>query len=282
MALFVLGAGCGDNDGSPDAAPQVADVPDAPIEEAPELPLDVPTEVDSGPLMKPASDIGPAVPEPPQLTGKAPQRIAARHILIAYEGAVQAPPQLRRSRGEAVRMAEQVRSELQAGADFASLAKDRSDDSSANRGGQLGGFERGRMVPVFERAAFALRVGELSDIVESEFGLHVIERMPLVEVRLGHVLVQWDGVRRSAVTRTQDDARLIAEDARARLLAGEPLADVAAALSDGDSGPRGGDLGWFQRSHTQAAFRSVFDMKRGEVGSIIETAYGFHVLVRLQ
>lgn len=282
LAVLVLSAGCGDEDVSAEAPPLAGDAADPADKDESEPALDAPVELASGPVLQQAADPGPAVPEPPELSGKAPRRIAARHILIAYEGAVQAPPQLRRSRGEAVRMSEQVRAELLAGADFTKIAKDRSDDASANRGGQLGGFEQGRMVPAFERAAFALKVGELSEVVETDFGLHVIERMPLVEVRLGHVLVQWDGVRRSTVTRSQQDARFIAEDARARLIAGEPLPAVAAALSDGDSGPRGGDLGWFQKEHTQKAFRSAFDMKRGEVGPIIETSYGFHVLVRLQ
>jgi len=284
LTVLLLGLACGDEDLS-DATTTTAPV-EAPADEGTagttEADLDAPVELADGPVLQQATDAGPAVAEPPELTGKAPRRIAARHILIAYEGAVQAPPQLRRSRGEAVRMAEKVREELLAGADFTALAKDRSDDGSAGRGGQLGAFEQGRMVPAFERAAFALEVGEISDVVETPFGLHVIERMPLVEVRLGHVLVQYEGVRRSTVGRSKEEARSIADAAHARLLAGDALADVASELSDGASGPRGGDLGWFQKGHTQPAFDGVFDLRRGEVGPVIESAYGFHVLVRLQ
>ena len=282
LTVIGLCMGCVDESLSED--PTTAPPPEvAPVDPVgtTEPDIDAPEAVD-GPVLQQTADQGPDVTDPPALSGQAPKRIAARHILIAYEGAVQAPPKLRRSRGEAVRMAEQVREELLAGADFTKLAKDRSDDGSAGRGGQLGAFEQGRMVPAFERAAFALGVGEVSDVVETPFGLHVIERMPLVEVRLGHVLVQWDGVRRSTVTRTQAEARTIAEEAHSRLVGGEPLAEVAKALSDGASGPRGGDLGWFQKGHTQPAFDGAFELSRGEVGPIIESGYGYHVLIRLQ
>jgi parvulin-like peptidyl-prolyl isomerase len=285
LTVLSLSLGCGDEDLSDEPTSAVStevstEVASANPVSTNEPDIDTPEPVD-GPVLQ-AAEQGPDVAEPPALSEQAPKRIAARHILIAYEGAVQAPPKLRRSRSEAVQMAEQVRGELLAGADFTKLAKDRSDDGSAGRGGQLGAFEQGRMVPAFERAAFALQVAEVSEVVETPFGLHVIERMPLVEVRLGHVLVQWDGVRRSTVTRTQSDARTIAEAARTRLVEGEPLADVARQFSDGASGPRGGDLGWFQQGHTQPAFDGAFDLSRGEVGPIIESGYGYHVLVRLQ
>lgn len=65
---------------------------------------------------------------------------------------------------------------LELGEDFAELAKEKSEDvGSGSKGGALGSFGRGRMVPPFEEAAFALEVGERSEIVESQFGYHVIE-----------------------------------------------------------------------------------------------------------
>ena len=134
----------------------------------------------------------------------------------------------------------------------------------------------------FEKAAFNLKVGELSDLVETSFGIHIIERQALKEVRLGHVLVQWAGTPRSSEERTKEEARVIAEEAHQRLQNGEPLAVVAAALSDGGSGPRGGEVGWFQKGHVQAAFEPVFDLKRGGISDVVESVYGFHVLVRLE
>ncbi|CAI5726854.1 unnamed protein product [Hyaloperonospora brassicae] len=60
---------------------------------------------------------------------------------------------------------------------FEQIAKEESDCSSAKRGGDLGPFTRGKMTPSFEKAAFALQIGDLSDLVESDSGIHVILRV---------------------------------------------------------------------------------------------------------
>jgi parvulin-like peptidyl-prolyl isomerase len=70
--------------------------------------------------------------------------------------------------------AEKLLKEIRGGADFAKLAKEFSDCPSAPRGGDLGYFGRGRMVPEFEKAAFALKVGQVSDVVKTESGYHII------------------------------------------------------------------------------------------------------------
>jgi len=64
--------------------------------------------------------------------------------------------------------------ELDAGADFAALAKDRSTGPSGPSGGELGWFTKGRMVPEFEAAVLALKSGEVSPPVQTQFGWHVI------------------------------------------------------------------------------------------------------------
>lgn len=70
---------------------------------------------------------------------------------------------------------------LDSGEDFADVAKDVSVDGSAQNGGDLGPFTRGRMVPEFSEAAFALEVGEVSDPVESQFGWHIIKVTDRIE-----------------------------------------------------------------------------------------------------
>ncbi len=98
------------------------------------------------------------------------ERIRARHILLLF------PDDAGQAQRDSVRdLAHQIRDRAAAGEDFASLAEQYSEDQgSAARGGDLNFFERGTMVPPFEEAAFALEPGEVSDVVESQFGLHVI------------------------------------------------------------------------------------------------------------
>jgi len=102
----------------------------------------------------------------------------ARHILIRFQGSrVPVKPGTKDlSDAEALAKAQQVRERIAKGEDFAVVAKAESDDTgSATQGGSLGSFTRGRMVPVFEEAAFSLPVGELSQPVKSPFGYHIIQ-----------------------------------------------------------------------------------------------------------
>lgn len=93
------------------------------------------------------------------IAGFEPQEeIHARHILVASEADALA-----------------VIAELDAGASFEDLAREKSTDGSGPNGGDLGFFTRGQMIPVFEEAAFALEAGQVSAPVESEFGWHIIK-----------------------------------------------------------------------------------------------------------
>lgn len=98
------------------------------------------------------------------------ERIRCRHILIRVESNAGF-----KDKNIARRKIRDIQKKLEEGADFAQLAREYSDDTeSARNGGELGFFVRGWMVPEFEEAAFGLRVGEVSDIVETEFGYHLI------------------------------------------------------------------------------------------------------------
>ncbi|HVY27706.1 MAG TPA: peptidylprolyl isomerase [Polyangiaceae bacterium] len=106
-----------------------------------------------------------------------PSEIAARHLLVAYQGALRASPSVTRSKGEAQARASEALKRAKAGEDFEQLVKEFSDEpGAADRGGSLGRFGHGMMVPAFEKAAFKLAPGEISDIVETQFGFHVIQR----------------------------------------------------------------------------------------------------------
>jgi len=98
-------------------------------------------------------------------------RVRASHILIGIpQNADAATKQQARAKADA------LLKDLKSGKDFAATAKANSQDpGSAPNGGDLGYFEQGQMVPPFEQAAFALKPGEMSEVVESQFGYHIIK-----------------------------------------------------------------------------------------------------------
>jgi protein-export membrane protein SecD len=103
------------------------------------------------------------------------EEIEASHILIAYEGAVRADESITRSQTSAREEARELKVKLDEGANFATLARENSDGPSGKDGGSLGKFGRGQMTADFEEAAFALSLGEISNVVETEFGYHIIK-----------------------------------------------------------------------------------------------------------
>lgn len=106
---------------------------------------------------------------------KVPEQVRASHILISTRPSdPNADPNQMKAQAKA--KAESLLKQVKEGADFATLAKENSADTvSAVRGGDIGPFGRGQMVPSFEEAAFALKVGEISDLVETQFGYHIIK-----------------------------------------------------------------------------------------------------------
>jgi parvulin-like peptidyl-prolyl isomerase len=119
----------------------------------------------------------------PMATGPAPtvpkaaEQIGASHILVAYQGATRAKPTVTRTKEEARALATRLSVEAHApGTDFGKLAKDVSDGPSGVEGGALPKFGREQMVQPFSDAAFGLKPGEISGVVETNFGFHVIKR----------------------------------------------------------------------------------------------------------
>lgn len=102
---------------------------------------------------------------------RSPEMVRARHILIKVDRTASED-----DKKNAREKAEGILKRIKAGEDFAKLANEVSDDTgSKTKGGDLGLFPKGRMVPAFEQAAFSLKPGEVSDVIESPFGFHIIK-----------------------------------------------------------------------------------------------------------
>ena len=196
------------------------------------------------------------------------EQVRARHVLVKL-----APGADDAAKAAARKKAEDVLAKAKAGEDFAELAKKSSDDpGSASKGGDLGLFPRGRMVPTFDQAAFALQAGELSDVVESPFGFHVIKVeehrqagvKPLDEVRaeITEVLKKERGL---------DMARLQAETDRRAVVKGKTLVEAVGGRPVSETEPFGeGDpvsgVG-LVKGFTEAAFA----LDDGQVSDLVES-----------
>ncbi|MBM4145676.1 MAG: peptidylprolyl isomerase [Nitrospira sp.] len=102
---------------------------------------------------------------------KTPEMVRSRHILIKTD-----PSASDNDKKKAKEKAGEILKKIKAGEDFAKLASDVSDDTGSKpKGGELGFFPKGRMVTPFEDAAFSLKPGEVSEIVETQFGYHIIK-----------------------------------------------------------------------------------------------------------
>jgi len=103
-----------------------------------------------------------------------PEQVQASHILLMYKGSMRSSAS--RSQEDAKQQIEDLKTQLDHGADFGQLASAHSDCPSKAKGGDLGRFGRGQMVGPFEESAFGLPVGGTSGVVETPFGYHLIRR----------------------------------------------------------------------------------------------------------
>ena len=115
---------------------------------------------------------GPAGPD-----GAQRETFGAKHLLVMYKGGRRAPPNVTRTKEEAKARAEEAQKKAKKGDKFEDLVKEYSDEPGAGqRGGDLGNFPKGAMVPEFQAGLEKIKVGEISDVVETPFGFHVILR----------------------------------------------------------------------------------------------------------
>jgi len=201
---------------------------------------------------------------------KTPEQVRASHILLKTEGKDDAAVKAK---------AEEILKQAKSGADFAELAKKNSEDeASAKNGGDLDYFGKGRMVPEFDAAVFAMEPGQISDLVKTQYGYHIIK---LVD-------------KKPATTRPYAQVQQQLHDQLAYQRAQAQAADLAQTLQKQIKSP--GDLdkvgkaqglavqesGFFARDEpilglgpAPEAANKAFDMKQGEVAGPLRASRGF-------
>lgn len=200
------------------------------------------------------------------------EAVKIRHILVNVQPSDQALAAARQK-------AEEALARLRQGEDFAELAKELSEGPSAPRGGDLGTTQRGDLVREYEEVAYNLPPGEISGIVQSEFGLHIIQTIEKLgeKIHTRHILFKVD-TSPDDETRTVDWLRRL----RQRILTGEITFEEAVAQysKDKDSNTRGGDLGWFELEAFQIpAFKdAVAGLEPGDISQPVKTRFGYHLI----
>jgi len=136
------------------------------------------------PAPAPTTSAAPAVAAPetsaaPELAAEAaePKVVGASQIVVAWKGAELAPPTVTRSKEEARKRAEELLADVESGkSPFGELARSHSDDVSKAADGAMGNFERGAVPPALADAAFSLKIGETSKLIETPRGFHIVRR----------------------------------------------------------------------------------------------------------
>ena len=188
------------------------------------------------------------------------------------------PEEVNRQRARA----EGVLAQLRQGADFSKLAVAFSDAPDALQGGAMGWHGRDRLPDLYAQALDNLKPGEVSGIIRSPAGFHIIK---LIERRGGgapaiveqtharHILVKTSEIVSEA------DAKRKLENLRDRIMHGADFGELARLNSDDASSVKGGDLGWIYPGDTVPEFeREMNSLKVGEVSQPFETPFGWHLL----
>lgn len=159
------------------SAPPPTTAADKPAEKPAEAPKPEPEKAAAGPNAEAAAlCIATANASRARFSGE-PAKITVKHILVKYAGAKKADESVKRTREEACLRALEARDKLREGADFDEMVKQYSEEpGAASRNGVLGAVERTDVVKPFADAAFELSVNQMSDVVETEFGFHLIVR----------------------------------------------------------------------------------------------------------
>lgn len=219
---------------------------------------------------------------------------AAAQVYIPHKESQGAGHAVTRDPGEAQLLAEKARDEARApGARFEDVVEKHSDDYERLKklGGFMGIFSRrdlgGREQEGLGRALFALEVGEVSDVVQTPYGFHVLKRIPAepYRVTVSQILVRYRGSlnAKPGLARTKEEARTLAAGLLKQILEGKDFRELARESSDHPSSRDGGYTGQVMKGFCPPPFEeAAFSLEPGEVSVVIETAEGFHIIWRLE
>jgi len=174
-----------------------------------------------------------------------------------------------------------IKNRLDDGEDFTELAKTESDCASANSGGDLGFFGRGMMVKPFEEAAFAMQLGEISEVVETSFGFHIIklEEKEGDEIRVRHILKK--------IEIDEDDifsAENLMNNILEKLNNGEDFANLTKEYSEDDSSAANeGIIGEFTKEEYPEMFKEYLEnLDYGEYTSVIKEGDVLYIFSKIK
>ena len=200
------------------------------------------------------------------------------HVLVRL------PDQPTPERIEAARArAEKARAEALASPDFGRVAAAYSDAGDAIQGGLLGWRTPDRLPDLFAGALAKMKAGEVSEVLRSSAGFHVLKLLerrgasagaPIEQTHVRHILI------RTSEQVSEGEARRRLEGLRERLVSGAAdFAQLARANSDDGSAGRGGDLDWLYPGDTVPEFERAFQaLKPGEISEPVRTPFGYHLI----
>jgi peptidyl-prolyl cis-trans isomerase SurA len=184
--------------------------------------------------------------------------------------------------------AEKAQAEARAGSDFGRIAASYSDAPDALKGGALGWRTRDRLPTLFADELRAMKAGDVSGVLRSPAGFHVLKLLerrdaaggdaPVVQTRVRHILIRTNEVV------SESEARRRLEDIRERVINGRAeFAEMARVHSDDASSGRGGELDWVYPGDTVPDFeRAMQELKIGEVSRPVRTPFGYHLIQVLE